>query len=73
LPSGGNGQGEIFKLTPAGNRWIYSPFHQFLSCGSNGDGCFPEGAVTFDASGNMYGTAYQGGAGGPGTVWEITP
>jgi hypothetical protein len=50
LPSGGNGEGEIFKLTPSGNQWIYSPFYQFLSC-SNGDGCFPEGAVTFDASG----------------------
>ncbi len=72
LPSGGNGQGEIFKLTPSGNQWVYTPFYQFLSC-SNGEGCYPEGAVTFDASGNMYGTAYQGGTGGPGTVWEITP
>ncbi len=68
--SGGGGYGEIFKLTPSGNQWIYSPFYQF----SNLDGgIFPIGAVTFDASGNMYGTTEFGGANGEGTVWEITP
>jgi len=71
VPSGGNGFGEIFKLTPSGNQWIYSPFYQFDTC-NNGNGCFPIGAVTFDASGNMYGTTEAGG-GGEGSVWEITP
>ncbi len=71
MPSGGNGFGEIFKLTPSGNQWSYSLFHQFDSC-NDGNGCFPIGAVTFDASGNMYGTTEGGGA-GEGSVWEITP
>ena len=72
VPSGGDGFGEIFKLTPSDNQWIYSPFYQFDTC-NNGNGCFPIGAVTFDANGNMYGTTEDGGAGGEGTVWEITP
>jgi len=71
LPFGGeDGEGEIFKLTPSGNQWIYSAFYQF---GSGSGGVEPDGAVTFDASGNMYGTTLVYGSGGLGTVWEITP
>jgi len=69
LPTVNDGNGEIFKLTPAGSQWVYSPFYQF-----NGfNGSTPIGAVTFDANGNMYGTVSAGGTGGYGTVWEITP
>ena len=71
LPDGGSGGvGEIFKLTHSGDQWIYSAFYQFVPCMN---GCNPSGAVTFDASGNMYGTTSSGGTGGDGTVWEITP
>ena len=71
LPNGGSEDvGEIFQLTPSGNQWLYSPYYQF---GSSGAGVEPYGAVIFDASGNMYGTAFVLGAGGEGTVWEITP
>ncbi|MGA2902447.1 MAG: hypothetical protein ABSD98_01340 [Candidatus Korobacteraceae bacterium] len=59
-------------MTPSGNQWLYSPFYQFDSC-HDGNECYPLGAVTFDANGNMYGTASAGGAGGYGAVWEITP
>ena len=73
LPSGGSDQnGEIFMLTPSGNQWLYSPFYQFDSC-TNGNGCDPYGAVTFDVIGNMYGTTGSGGSSGRGTVWEVTP
>jgi len=73
VPTIGEGfTGEIFKLTPSGNQWIYSPFYQFDPCGG-GSPCVPIGAVTFDASGNMYGTTLSGGANGGGTVFEITP
>ena len=71
LPNGGSDdEGEIFRLTPSGNQWLYTPYYQFVSSGS---GAEPYGAVIFDASGNMYGTAFVLGAGGEGTVWEITP
>ena len=72
LPAAGNGSGQIFRLTPSGNQWLYSPFYQFDSC-SNGNACYPLGAVTFDANGNMYGTTETGGTDRWGTVWEITP
>jgi len=70
VPNGGSDEGgEIFKLAPSGGVWIYSDYHDF----ANGGGEYPIGAVTFDASGNMYGTANGGGVDGGGTVWEITP
>lgn len=68
LPSYGQ-YGEIFKLAPSGGSWIYTHFLDF----DNSNGANPLGAVSFDASGNMYGTAYAGGSVGAGTVWEITP
>ncbi len=70
LPTGGppGANGEIFKLTPSGNTWIYTPFFDF----DVNDGALPIGSVTFDASGNMYGTTEAGGRDW-GTVWEITP
>ncbi len=71
LPNGSSGFGEIFRLTPSGNQWLYSSFYQFGGCG--GDGCDPTGTVTFDVNGNMYGTTYTGGTNQDGTVWEITP
>lgn len=61
--------GEIFQLTPSGNQWLYRSFYTFN--GSNAS--LPLGAVTFDASGNMYGTGIGGGSDYDGTVWEITP
>ena len=71
LPNSGSAeQGEIFKLTPLGNQWAYTPFYQF---GAAGMGAYPYGTVVFDANGNMYGTATGNTRGGYGTVWEITP
>lgn len=61
--------GEIFKLTPSGNQWIYSAFYQFDGSSAGA----PLGGVTFDASGNMYGTGLDGGSDYDGTVWKITP
>jgi uncharacterized repeat protein (TIGR03803 family) len=66
LPTGGNDYGEIFKLTPSGDEWIYTPLFDFN--GSNGS--FPMGGVTLDGNGNLYGTTPVPGN---GTVWEITP
>lgn len=70
LEGGSYQQGSVFKLTPAGDSWTFSTVHDF-SCAT--DGCGVYGSVSFDAAGNMYGTASGGGARGYGTVWEITP
>jgi uncharacterized repeat protein (TIGR03803 family) len=37
--------------------------------GTNGSA--PQAGVTFDANGNLFGTANEGGASGIGTVWEL--
>jgi uncharacterized repeat protein (TIGR03803 family) len=40
---------------------------------NNTDGYQPLGSLIFDASGNLYGTTYEGGANGAGTVFELEP
>ena len=64
--------GTVFELSPAsGGLWTENVLYSFN--GSNGDG--PEGKLTFDHSGNLYGTTRFGGSGsgaGDGTVFELT-
>jgi len=67
---GANGAGSVFKLTPSGGDWVYSSLHDFTG---GTDGANPIGAPIFDANGNLFGTAKNGGAHGDGVVWEITP
>jgi uncharacterized repeat protein (TIGR03803 family) len=72
------GCGVVFMLKPNSNgKWTYSVLHGFgLSDGAN-----PEGALTLDAAGNLYGTTALGGdlsssACGPigcGVVFKLTP
>jgi uncharacterized repeat protein (TIGR03803 family) len=57
---GANGDGTVFKLTPASSgSWTESILHSFKG-GWDGNG--PLGGVILDASGNLYGTTFQGGA-----------
>ena len=68
--AGANNLGNVFKLTNAGGSWTYTSLHDFT--GGN-DGSLPLSGVAIDASGNLYGTTYFGGAFNAGVVWEITP
>lgn len=63
-------KGSVFKLTPSNGSWTYTSLHDFTG---GTDGANPTSNVVFDASGNLYGTAYGGGGYGDGVVWEITP
>jgi uncharacterized repeat protein (TIGR03803 family) len=66
-----DGCGTVFELSPAaGGGWTETVIHTF---GIGTDGIQPEGALVFDAAGNLYGTTLAGGTTGLGTVFELSP
>ena len=72
--SGGgvNNGGVCFELTLSNSGWIYSVLYPF-STGSS-----PASGLTFDTTGNLYGTTVYGGTGncggeGCGTVFKLAP
>jgi uncharacterized repeat protein (TIGR03803 family) len=59
--------GTIFKITPDG---AFTVLHHF----SNGaDGGIPSSRLLKASDGNFYGSTYQGGTGGLGTFYRLTP
>ncbi len=62
---GAHGAGTVFKLTFAG---IETVLYSFTG---GADGSAPGAALTHDASTNLYGTTFAGGARGNGTVFEL--
>ena len=66
----------MFKLTPnSDGTWSESVLYAFKR---GKDGAHPTGAVTFDAAGSLYGTAYWGANSncspyGCGVVFKLTP
>jgi len=51
-----------------------APLESLLhSFGSGTDGQTPYASLTLDSSGALYGTTYDGGANGTGTVFRIVP
>jgi hypothetical protein len=62
--------GFVFKLTPSSGGWTLTDLYDFS--GGN-DGGFPASNVILDSNGNLYGTAFLGGADNQGVVWKITP
>jgi uncharacterized repeat protein (TIGR03803 family) len=69
--SGGSHRGTVFQLLPGKNgTWSEKILHRFVPNGV--DGVYPGGGLTFDTSGNLYGTS-GGGASNAGIVFKITP
>src|SRR5271165_6316370 len=67
-----NTNGIIWELTPAaGGTWTETVLYNFGTVA--GDGANPSGSLIFDAAGNLYGTAANGGANGLGIVFELSP
>jgi uncharacterized repeat protein (TIGR03803 family) len=73
---GAHGRGTVFKLTPgANNAWTETTLHSF----DGKNGAFPGANLTFDTSGNLYGTTYSGGnvkncsPNGCGVVFKLIP
>ncbi len=67
---GTNANGTIFKLTPGSSSWTESVIHSFAG---GYDGTHPYGDLILDATGNLYGTANQGGHQGYGIVFQLQP
>jgi uncharacterized repeat protein (TIGR03803 family) len=65
LAGGSADVGTVFKLDTAGNETV---LHTFTN---TPDGAQPRGALAMDKMGNLYGTSYQGGSFGHGTVFEV--
>ncbi len=61
--------GALFELTPAGGgTWTEQILHNF---GNGTDGANPYARLIFDTAGNLFGTTYQGGSYGGGTVFRL--
>jgi uncharacterized repeat protein (TIGR03803 family) len=65
---GADNMGSVFRFAPDGTETI---LHSFV--GSPADGRGPQGALTMDKSGNLYGATYEGGANGSGTIFQVAP
>ena len=70
---GTHGGGIAFELSRSGanGAWTETILYNFKS--NILDAAYPSGGLVFDAMGNLYGTTSAGGAGGFGTVFELTP
>lgn len=80
-PTGTNGYGTVFKLTPSTSGWTHTVLYAFTG---GSDGAIPGyGDLIFDATGNIYGTTQAGGVvassctplqgPGCGVVFELSP
>jgi uncharacterized repeat protein (TIGR03803 family) len=64
------GYGTIFQLTHSGAAWTETIIHNFED---GDDGAIPYGGLIADKLGNLYGAATEGGTGGGGTIYELSP
>jgi uncharacterized repeat protein (TIGR03803 family) len=67
---GANQIGVVFELEPSDDGWHEKVAYSFQ--GGN-DGSRPFSNVTFDGSGNLYGTTEEGGTVNLGTVFQLSP
>ncbi|HTW53383.1 MAG TPA: choice-of-anchor tandem repeat GloVer-containing protein [Stellaceae bacterium] len=71
---GANGQGTVFDIVNTKSGYATSPTTLYSFCAKTNcaDGMNPTAPLIADASGNLFGTTYLGGAYGSGMVFEIT-
>jgi uncharacterized repeat protein (TIGR03803 family) len=58
--------GTVFKVDTTGKETVLSSF-----TGGTKDGAYPEAGLVQDTQGNLYGTTFEGGASGGGTVFKV--
>jgi uncharacterized repeat protein (TIGR03803 family) len=64
----GQGCGTVFELVHSASGWTEYVLYSFTG---TSDGENPNGGLLLDTKGNLYGTTWQGGSGGGGTVFEL--
>ena len=65
--------GTVFSLRPPstpGGAWTEQDLYTFTG---GSDGQYPHGGITIGSGGVLYGTTYNGGTAGLGTVFSLTP
>ena len=67
---GAKGLGTVFKLSPNGTETLLYSFCVLAACA---DGYHPRAGLIMDTTGNLYGTAFDGGAYDAGAVFELSP
>ncbi len=67
---GAFGIGAVYKLTRSSSGWTESILYSFQG---QSDGQNPVGGVVLDGAGNLYGTTFDGGINGGGTVYRLSP
>lgn len=74
LTGGAQALGTVVELSPdSGGNWNFQEIFTFTYGGNYAQyGAYPYGALTMDAAGNLYGTTFEGGEYGVGTVFELT-
>jgi uncharacterized repeat protein (TIGR03803 family) len=65
-----HGAGTIFEMKRKAGIWSERELYSFNNDGV--DGVHPNPMV-FDAAGNLYGTTFEGGAAGLGTLFKLSP
>jgi uncharacterized repeat protein (TIGR03803 family) len=67
---GGSNAGTVFKLMPTSKGgWTETVLYSFTG---GADGLYPRAGLTFDSTGDLYGTTERGGTSDRGTVFELT-
>jgi len=69
IGGGPDGEGTVYELSPSNGGWTPSVLWSFIPQ----TGYLPQSGVTFDNSGNLYGTTSRGGANDGGVVYELSP
>src|SRR5579863_9890759 len=64
--------GTVYELTKSGSTWKETILHAFLGS-SQKDGYFPQAGLSFDTTGNLFGTTEYGGLSNVGTVFQLQP
>lgn len=61
--------GTVFRLASSSGIWNETVLYTFSG---GADGAYPQGGLTFDQAGNLYGATGRGGN-GTGTIFKLTP